>query len=219
MTKEIIDKDTPHADIGKQKFRVRKNYTAWVEYDVVADSKDDAESIVMEHCGIEKIEWSEGYHKDHPVEVYSNDYNLDYSGDTDMTTKIAECIPYEDSSTVDYSDPDWSTNDLEWNQTSSGDSNKIADKEEDESEEVPMSERCIQAEVVKIFKDKEEGTYDTLTYILEGGFKGFHNMDSSELIEEYKQIEEQWYNLYECSELPFTPYEEDPIHKLEEEKI
>jgi hypothetical protein len=48
-----------------------------------------------------------------------------------MTTKIAECIPYEDSSTVDYSDPDWSTNDLEWNQTSSGDSNKIADKEEE----------------------------------------------------------------------------------------
>ena len=62
-----------------------------------------------------------------------------------------------------------------------------------------MSERCIQAEVVKIFKDKEEGTYDTLTYILEGGFKGFHNMDSSELIEEYKQIEEQWYNLYAVS--------------------
>ena len=82
-----------------------------------------------------------------------------------------------------------------------------------------MSERCIQAEVVKIFKDKEEGTYDTLTYILEGGFKGFHNMDSSELIEEYKTIEEQWYNLYECSELEFTPYEEDPIHKLEEEKV
>ena len=44
-------------------------------------------------------------------------------------------------------------------------------------------------------------------------------MDSSELIEEYKQIEEQWYNLYECSELPFTPYEDDPINKLEEEKI
>ena len=82
-----------------------------------------------------------------------------------------------------------------------------------------MSERCIQAEVVKIFKDKEEGNHDTLTYILEGGFKGYHNMDSSELIEEYKAIEEQWYNLYECSELEFTPYEEDPIHKLEEEKI
>jgi hypothetical protein len=115
MQKEIIDKDTPHADIGKQKFRVRKNYTAWVEYDVVADSKDDAESIVMEHCGIEKIKWSEGYHKDHPVEVYSNDYNLDYSGDSDMTTKVAECVPYEDNSTIDYSDPNWTTNEFEWN--------------------------------------------------------------------------------------------------------
>ena len=82
-----------------------------------------------------------------------------------------------------------------------------------------MSERCIQVEASNIYKDYKSGDYDTLTYILEGGFKGYHNMDSSELIEEYKAIEEQWYNLYECSELPFTPYEEDPIHKLEEEKI
>ena len=82
-----------------------------------------------------------------------------------------------------------------------------------------MSERCIQVEASNIYKDYKSGDYDTLTYILEGGFKGYHNMDSSELIEEYKQIEEQWYNLYESSELEFTPYEEDPIHKLEEEKI
>jgi hypothetical protein len=40
-------------------------------------------------------------------------------------------------------------------------------------------------------------------------------MDSSELIEEYKGIEEEWYNLHECSELPFTPYEEDPINHME----
>ena len=82
-----------------------------------------------------------------------------------------------------------------------------------------ISERCLQVEVAHIFRDKAEGDYDTLTYILENGFKGFHNMDSSELIEEYKAIEEQWYNLYECSELEFTPYEEDPIHKLEGEKV
>ena len=44
-------------------------------------------------------------------------------------------------------------------------------------------------------------------------------MDSSELIEEYKQIEEMWYNLYETNDLEFEPYEEDPIHKLEEEKV
>ena len=78
-----------------------------------------------------------------------------------------------------------------------------------------MSERCIQAEVVKIFKDKEEGTYDTLTYILEGGFKGFHNMDSSELIEEYKQIEDKWYELHESGSLHFSPVEDDPINHME----
>ena len=47
---KIIDgtfkKDNPHQDIGKQKFRVRRSYTAYVEYDVVANSKDEAESAV-----------------------------------------------------------------------------------------------------------------------------------------------------------------------------
>ena len=46
---KIIDgtfkKDDPHKDIGKQKFRVRRAYTTWVEYDVVADSKEEAERV------------------------------------------------------------------------------------------------------------------------------------------------------------------------------
>ena len=82
-----------------------------------------------------------------------------------------------------------------------------------------MAERCLQVEASSIYKEYKNGDYETLTYILEGGFKGFHNMDSSELIEEYKQIEEMWYNLYETNDLEFEPYEEDPIHKLEEEKV
>ena len=79
-----------------------------------------------------------------------------------------------------------------------------------------MAERCIQVEVASIFKDKEEGDYSTLTYILEGGFKGFHNMDSSELIQEYKEIEDKWYQLEQDDELEWDPYEDDPIHKLKE---
>ena len=82
-----------------------------------------------------------------------------------------------------------------------------------------MSERCLQVEIKNIFKDRDNGDYDTLTYILEGGFKGFHNMDSSELIEEYKGIEDQWYQLESDGELPFEAYEDDPIHALNEEKI
>ena len=28
--------------------------------------------------------------------------------------KIEECVPYEDNSTVDYSDPNWTANEFEW---------------------------------------------------------------------------------------------------------
>ena len=79
-----------------------------------------------------------------------------------------------------------------------------------------MAERCLQVEVVKIYDDYKKGDFSTLTYILEGGFKGFHNMDSSELIEEYKEIEDKWYQLEQDNELEWEPYEEDPIHTLKE---
>ena len=122
MQKEIIDRDNPHKDIGKQKFRVRKHYSVWVEYDVVADNRSEAELAVMDQGGIEKIEWQEGYHNDEPVEMYANDWESDYQAESDdeqygrtpRVQKIAECIPYEDNSTIDYSDPDWSTNEFEW---------------------------------------------------------------------------------------------------------
>ena len=120
---KIIDgafkKDAPHIDIGKQKFRVRKAYTAWVEYDVVADSKDEAIDAVIEHGGIEKIEWSEGYHKDEPVEVYAQDYNPD-STESFEAVKVEECVPYEeyDSDTGqhfdNYEDPEWTSDEYRW---------------------------------------------------------------------------------------------------------
>ncbi len=82
-----------------------------------------------------------------------------------------------------------------------------------------MAERCLQVELKGIFTDYGQGDMDTITYILEGGFKGFHNMEPSELIEEYEAIEDKWYELEADGELPMEPYEEDPIHKLSEEKI
>jgi len=82
-----------------------------------------------------------------------------------------------------------------------------------------MAERLTQWEFDSIMSDTREGDYGTLTHILEQGFKGFHNMDASELIKEYQEAEDKWYQLYEDGELLFTPYEEDPIHNLEEEKI
>ena len=111
MTKQTFSFDNPHKDIGKQKFRVKKYYNVWVEYDVVADTKDEAENAVIDHGGLQSIDWEEGYHKDEPVEVYASDWNYNDSG---PTTKVAECVPYEDSDSIDYADPDWSTNELEW---------------------------------------------------------------------------------------------------------
>ena len=82
-----------------------------------------------------------------------------------------------------------------------------------------MAERCLQVELTGIFLDGKEGDYSTLIYILEGGFKGFHNMDSSELIQEYKEIEDKWYQLEQDDELEWDPYEDDPIHALKEETV
>ena len=126
--KKEYSKDNPHKDIGKQKFRVRKAYTAWVEYDVVADSKDEAIDAVIEQGGIEKIEWSEGYHKDEPVEVYAQDYNTD-STESFEAVKVAECIPYEDSDSIDYEDATWSSDDYEWKKT--GDEEPVETKKSD----------------------------------------------------------------------------------------
>ena len=41
MTKEIYSKDKPHADIGKQKFRVKRYYTAWVCLLYTSDAADE----------------------------------------------------------------------------------------------------------------------------------------------------------------------------------
>ena len=126
--KKEYSKDNPHKDIGKQKFRVRKAYTAWVEYDVVADSKDEAIDAVIEQGGIDDIKWSEGYHNDEPVEVYAQDYNSDATEPFEAV-KVAECVPYEDSDSIDYEDATWSSDDYEWKKT--GDEEPVETKKSD----------------------------------------------------------------------------------------
>ena len=79
-----------------------------------------------------------------------------------------------------------------------------------------MAERCLQVELEHIITESRVGDHSTLTYILEGGFKGFKNMEPSELIEEYKVIENKWYELEADNELHWEPFEDDPIHTLKE---
>jgi len=82
-----------------------------------------------------------------------------------------------------------------------------------------MAERLLQVEYYRIMQDeREQLTSETLIYILEGGFKGFHNFEPSELIQEYEEVEDRWYELYESGSLPWSVLEDDPIHALEEDE-
>ena len=76
-----------------------------------------------------------------------------------------------------------------------------------------LAERLMQVEAAQIFKERaEDGTSDTLTYILEGGFRGFHKYKLQEMRDEWLDgAEEKWFNLYHDKELPWETYEEDPI--------
>ena len=137
----IIDgtykKDDPHQDIGKSKYKVRRHYTAWVEYEVVANSKDEAEDAVRDHGGIEKIEWSDGYYGDDPVEVVGEDYNFDGEADSDYekyrepcTQKVSECMPTEDQDIntdehfLNYEDPEWVHDSYRWTEEEKQESDK-----------------------------------------------------------------------------------------------
>tara|TARA_X000000950_G_scaffold289078_1_gene409603 strand:- start:8787 stop:9164 length:378 start_codon:yes stop_codon:yes gene_type:complete len=79
-----------------------------------------------------------------------------------------------------------------------------------------MAERCLQVEASKIYSDFNEGDYATLTYILEGGFRGFHKMTREDLEAEYKEIEDSWYELEADKGLYWEPYDEDPIWTITE---
>ena len=82
-----------------------------------------------------------------------------------------------------------------------------------------MAERCMLVEYASIKEQiNTEAQSDTLIYILEGGFRGFHKFSKEHLIEEYKEIEEKFYHLYETNGLPYMLYDEDPLVALEQDE-
>ena len=83
-----------------------------------------------------------------------------------------------------------------------------------------MAERLMQVEAHKIIEEwKANATHETLAFILEGGFKGYHNFTDSELIAEYIDgAEDKWYDLQADGELPWDSYEDDPILQLLEDE-
>jgi hypothetical protein len=82
-----------------------------------------------------------------------------------------------------------------------------------------LAERLLQCEYALIAKEiVEEASSETLTYILEGGFRGFHKYTSGELWAEWQEVEEKFYHMYETNTLPWELFEEDPLVALEEDE-
>jgi len=76
-----------------------------------------------------------------------------------------------------------------------------------------LAERLIQAETMNIMEEmhRNKGCSDTLTFILEGGFKGFHNMEKEKLCLEWEHHQEDWFANYDRGYLPYPTHEDDPI--------
>ena len=87
-----------------------------------------------------------------------------------------------------------------------------------------LAERLMQVEYSKIIKETKETsvvhqvyTSETLIYMLEGGFRGFHNYSVKELLDEWSQEEKNFYEMYDNNSLPWEVFEDDPLITNEED--
>lgn len=81
-----------------------------------------------------------------------------------------------------------------------------------------LAERLLQVEYSLISGEiRNEPSSETLTYILEGGFRGFHKYSKQELLDEWEEVEPKFWTLLDDDELPWEPYDEDPLSSLPKE--
>ena len=83
-----------------------------------------------------------------------------------------------------------------------------------------LAERVMQVEYHRIADEIRTGTTpfstpssETLVYMLEGGFRGFHNMSPGELWSEWNEVEDKFWELYDSNSLPWEVNDEDPLAK------
>jgi hypothetical protein len=112
-------KDTPHDEIGYQKWRVRKTYEVEMEYEIVTKTKEEAEEL-LEKKECVKVEDIDDY-GDTFRETINGKHVNDMSGDEPVEwKKIEECLPRDDIDIdtdkrfLNYEDPDWVSDDYEW---------------------------------------------------------------------------------------------------------
>ena len=112
-------KDTPNGEIGFQKWQVRKTYEVEMEYEIVAKTKAEAEDL-LERKECVKVEEVDDYGETFRETITGKHVN-DMSGDEPVSwKKIEECLPRDDEDIdtgkrfLNYEDPDWSKDDLDW---------------------------------------------------------------------------------------------------------
>ena len=117
-------KDTPHGDIGYQKWKVTKTYEVTMIYEVVAKTKEEAEELFerKEDPKEEIDEYGRTFR-----ETIKSKYYFDLSGDEPVEwKKIEECLPGEDTdydtnqTYKNYEDSDWSKDEYEWYKNEDG---------------------------------------------------------------------------------------------------
>ena len=112
-------KDTPHSDIGFQKWCVRKTHEVIMEYEIVAKTKKEAEELLEKKECI-KVEDVDDYGNTLGESIKGRNTS-DFSGDEPVEwKKIEECLPRDDEDIdtgkrfLNYEDPDWVSDDFEW---------------------------------------------------------------------------------------------------------
>ena len=121
--KKIINgtyrKDQTNEEIGYQKWRVRKTYEVVMEYEITAKTKKEAEELLDKKEAI-KVEEVDEF-GDTFRETLTGRHVNDLEGDEPVTwEKVEECVPTEDRDIhtdelyLNYEDPWWSKDDLEW---------------------------------------------------------------------------------------------------------
>ena len=118
-------KDTPHREIGYQKWQVKKTYEVEMLYTIVAKTKKEADELLEKNecVKVEKVdEYGETFR-----ETITGEHINDMSGDEPVEwKKVEECIPREDTDIdtdkrfLNYEDPDWISDDYEWRKNEDG---------------------------------------------------------------------------------------------------
>ena len=118
-------KDTPHEDIGYQKWKVRKTYEVEITYEIVAKTKEVADELLeRRETPYEEID----EYGDTSRETITSKFTNDLAGDEPTEwKKIEECVPRDEEDMdnnykrfLNYEDPDWSKDDFEWRKNEDG---------------------------------------------------------------------------------------------------